>query len=199
MNNRNLNEQKKKLESEKNRFLKLTGEDESMNQYWFSEKTIEFLVKQVEKHGKKVAFVSTPSIFFSVSKEFQDNCYLFDYDKAFMKKHKNALFFDFNDFTDIPPDNTFDFIVVDPPFITEDAWTKYSNFVKQIAIKNDKDEITSKILVSSISENDKMLKKLLNLTPRKYKPSIPHLVYQYNFFSNYEDDNLDQLNSEIIE
>ena len=197
--NRNSKEEKKKIACDTNRFLKLTGEDQSMNQYWFSEKTIDFIVKQVEKHGKKVAFVSTPSIFFSVSKEFQNNCYLFDYDKAFMKKHKNALFFDFNDFSDIQPDNTFDFIVIDPPFITEDVWTKFSNFAKQLVIKNEKDEVTSKILASSICENKDMLKKLLNLDARKFKPSIPHLVYQYNLYSNYEDEDLDQLNSEIIE
>jgi len=197
--NKNNQEIKKKLDCEKNRFLKLTGEDQSMNQYWFSEKTIEFIVKQVEKHGKKIAFVSTPSTFFSVSKEFQDNCYLFDYDKAFMKKHKNALFFDFNDFSTIQPDNTFDFIVIDPPFITEDVWTKFSNFVQLLAIKNENNEIVSKILASSISENDKMLKKLLNLDAKKYKPSIPHLVYQYNFYSNYEDEELNQVNQEIID
>ena len=34
---------------------------------------------------------------------------------------------------------------------------------------------------------------------KNFKPSIPHLVYQYNFFANYEDEELDKKNPEIIE
>ena len=44
--NRNSKEEKKKIACDTNRFLKLTGEDQSMNQYWFSEKTIDFIVKR---------------------------------------------------------------------------------------------------------------------------------------------------------
>ena len=56
-----------------------------------------------------------------------------------------------------------------------------------------------KILVSSIAENDGQLKRLLNLDIKNFKPSIPHLVYQYNFFANYDDEELNQKNPEIIE
>ena len=30
-----------------------------------------------------------------------------------------------------------------------------------------------------------------------YKPSIPNLIYQYCFYCNYEDENIDQVNEEI--
>ena len=59
-----------RVESKKNRFLKLTPENGDYNQYWFSEKTIEFFVNQVNKYGKeKIGFIATPSIFFSLFKE----------------------------------------------------------------------------------------------------------------------------------
>jgi hypothetical protein len=32
---------------------------------------------------------------------------------------------------------------------------------------------------------------------QKYKPSIPHLVYQYCLFSNYEHPELSQVNEEV--
>ena len=193
----------KKLESKKNKFLKVYSEKEDFNQYWFSENTIDFIVKQIEKNGKKVAFVSTPSVFFSVNEELQKNSILFDYDENFSKKCKNFVKFDYRDYEGIKDfDNYFDFILVDPPYINEEAWTKYSNFIRKIG-KTTKDIdgnvlIECKILTCSIAENKEILEKLLNLKIKKFKPSIPHLVYQYNFYSNYEDDEFEKENEEII-
>ena len=192
----------KKLDSKKNKFLKIYGEKEDFNQYWFSENTIEFIVNQIEKYGKKVAFVSTPSVFFSVNETIQKNSILFDYDEIFTKKSKNAVKFDYREFDHITNyDNSFDFILVDPPFINEEAWTKYSNFIKKIAKKREDDYtvLDCKILTCSIAENQEILFSLLNLKLRTFQPSIPHLVYQYNFYTNYEDDEFNKKNEEIIE
>lgn len=190
----------KKIDSKKNKFLKVYGEKEDFNQYWFSESTIEFIVDQIHKHGKKVGFVSTPSVFFSVNEETQKNGILFDYDEIFTKKSKNAVKFDYRDNDSITQFNdTFDFVLVDPPYINEEAWTKYSNFVKRISIKDGEGNVAAKILTCSIAENEETLSKLLNLKKRVYQPSIPHLVYQYNFFTNYEDSVLDTKNPEIID
>ena len=192
----------KKIESKKNKFLKVYGEKEQFNQYWFSENTIEFIVKQVEKYGKKVAFVCTPSVFFSVNEEIQKNGILFDYDEIFTKKSKNAVVYDYKDYSNIKGyDNYFDFIMVDPPYINEDAWTLFANFIKKIAKKQDENItiLDAKILTCSIEENEDFLEKLLNLKKRVYQPSIPHLVYQYNFFSNYEEEELSIKNKEIID
>ena len=175
------------IESKDNKFLKITPENSDFNQYWYSEKTIEFLLNQVNKYGKeKIGLIATPSIFFSLSKEMQEKSYLFDIDDKLISKHKNGVKYDFNDGdyeTKFPQlKNSFDFLVIDPPFISEDAWTKFANFAKYLA--NDK----CKILASSIAENDEKLKRLLNLDIKAFKPSIPHLVYQYNIFANYDDE-----------
>ena len=186
------------IQSKDNKFLKKTPENENYNQYWYSEKSIQFIVNQIQKHeSKKIGLIATPSIFFSLPKEIQDNSYLFDIDDTLISKHKNGKKYDFNwtnydeKFSDLK--NSFDFIVIDPPFITEDAWAKFASFAKYLANNN------CKILVSSIAENDGNLKKLLNLDIKAFKPSIPHLVYQYNFFANYDDEELDKKNPEIIE
>jgi hypothetical protein len=186
----------KRVEAKKNKFLKITGEKEDLNQYWFSESTIEFIISQVERYGKRIAFISTPSIFFSVPSETQDLSILFDFDEKFPKKHKNAKIFDYREFDEsVLKDSgfcgTFDFIVVDPPFITKEVWTKYAEFIKLIIADG------GRVLASSISENENLLKDLLNLEIKNYQPSIPHLVYQYNFFSNYGDEELDKANPEI--
>jgi hypothetical protein len=187
----------KRVDSKKNKFLKVTGEKEEFNQYWFSEITIEFIITQLERYGKSIAFISTPSLFFSIKHETQERSILFDYDEKFTKKHKNAKIFDYRDFDenclkDASYYKKFDFIIVDPPFITKEVWTKYAEFIKLISTTD------ARILASSISENTQLLKELLNIDIKNYQPSIPHLVYQYNFFSNYEDEDLNKDNPEII-
>jgi hypothetical protein len=42
-----------------------------------------------------------------------------------------------------------------------------------------------------------MLKQLINVDKKTYRPSIPHLVYQYSFYANYQDEQLDKINDEI--
>lgn len=194
----------KRVDSKNNKFLKVFTEKEDINQYWFSEETINFIKNQVEKHTKdsesNIAFVSCPSIFFSCSQEIQEKSILFDYDDRFPKRHKNAVKFDFNDFSNISTDyhHKFDFIVIDPPFITEKVWTSYAEFAKLISMSDSSNSlIQSKIIACSIAENKEMLNKLLNFEIKKYQPSIPHLVYQYNFFSNYDDEELNKFNPEI--
>ncbi len=190
----------KKVESKTNKFLKLYSEKEDINQYWFSESTIEFIINQIKSHtdpNSKIAFVSTPSIFFSLEPSLRDQSYLFDYDDRLIKRHPNAFKFDFNNFVELGNEekilSKFDFVIVDPPYINEPSWTKFAEFVKLIS-----KEENVKILTCSIAENSSMLEKLLNLKIKKFQPSIPHLVYQYNFFANYEDEKLDEVNMEIL-
>lgn len=46
------------------------------------------------------------------------------FDKKFEKKNPNFVFYDFKHPEDIPEKFTdfFDFVVIDPPFITRDVW-----------------------------------------------------------------------------
>ncbi len=41
------------------------------------------------------------------------------------------------------------------------------------------------------------MKSKMNALPQKFQPSIPNLIYQYNFFINYESEKLSQINPEI--
>ena len=55
----------------------------------------------------------------------------------------------------------------------------------------------TKILLTTIDENEKMIFELLGCKKRKFRPSIPHLVYQYSVYSDYESEALNKLNPEI--
>lgn len=55
------------MQSKKNVFLVKNKENGDLNQYWYSNATIEFLVNECTTQGKKIAFLSTPSIYFSLT------------------------------------------------------------------------------------------------------------------------------------
>ena len=70
-----------------NRFLARHKENADMNQYWYSKPTIDFMAKEVEQlcagsetvDPKKAAFLSTPSIYFSLKdKTVKANSKVFD-------------------------------------------------------------------------------------------------------------------------
>ena len=86
---------------------------------------------------------------------------------------------------------SFDMAVIDPPFITREVWEKYTEAAK-ILVKEG-----GKLLCSTIDENADFMNELLGVTAIKFRPSIPNLVYQYSFYTNYSDEKQDQPNPEI--
>ena len=56
---------------------------------------------------------------------------------------------------------------------------------------------SSRVLASTILENAELLESELGVVPAAFQPSIPHLVYQYHFFVNYEPTALAVENPEI--
>ena len=65
--------------SKKNTFLVKHKENGDFNQYWYSTATIDTLTEEIMKNGKRVAFLSTPSVYFSIKdKDFRQNCYIFE-------------------------------------------------------------------------------------------------------------------------
>ena len=65
----------------------------------------------------------------------------------------------------------FDMVVIDPPFITREVWDKYAKCAKLI-LKPD-----GIFLISTIDENEEMIKELTGSDKKIFRPSIPNLVY----------------------
>ena len=177
-----------------NAFLTKYGEKEDLNQYWYSDHTIKVMVEEVMANATKACFLSTPSIYFSLPKksEVRKQSWLFDLDDQWANL-PNYFKYDFNFPEQIPKElhGTFDYVVIDPPFITEEVWEKYSEATKLLLSPQ------GKVLLTTIQENAPMLDRLLDVKPREFAPSIPHLVYQYALYTNYESDQLAERNPEI--
>eukprot|EP00002_Diphylleia_rotans_P012742 TRINITY_DN2490_c0_g1_i13.p1 TRINITY_DN2490_c0_g1~~TRINITY_DN2490_c0_g1_i13.p1 ORF type:complete len:122 (+),score=21.86 TRINITY_DN2490_c0_g1_i13:99-464(+) len=112
----------------RNSFLLRTRENADFNQYWYSLHTISRMIDVIEQNGKRVAFLSTPSLYFSLkSQEIKEASRVFDYDRQW-SKHAGYVFYDFKEPQQIPKDlgGQFDMVVIDPPFITRDVWELYA-------------------------------------------------------------------------
>jgi len=114
-------------------FLEGNPEDGDYNQYWYSTKTIDRIVEDLLTLGasNSIAFLSTPSLYFSLPAEFRTASKVFDYDKKW-NDDPGFVFYDFNEPENVPSDllGSFDMVVIDPPFITREVWEKYTATAK---------------------------------------------------------------------
>ena len=183
-------------------FLQDAPEDQQLNQYWYSQATIDTLreallegVASLDKDAPRVAFLSTPSLFFAFDEAERSHFFLFDYEsKATWSKDANYVYYDYNDPLkfDETLRNSFDVVVIDPPFITREVWDKYAQTAKALAVSNQ-----PLVIATTVIENAPLMKELFDATPTEFQPSIPNLVYQYACFTNFPCVCLSQPNEEI--
>eukprot|EP00746_Dinoflagellata_sp_MGD_P165724 gnl/MRDRNA2_/MRDRNA2_95166_c0_seq1.p1 gnl/MRDRNA2_/MRDRNA2_95166_c0~~gnl/MRDRNA2_/MRDRNA2_95166_c0_seq1.p1 ORF type:complete len:394 (-),score=88.13 gnl/MRDRNA2_/MRDRNA2_95166_c0_seq1:30-1211(-) len=175
-----------------NSFLASTSERADLNQYWFSTPTISMFVDEIVRSGGTAALVSSPSVYFSLPEKVRERCKVLDFDRQW-SSDPGYVFYDFNDPEDIPAElkGNFDFVLVDPPFITREVWEKYAATTKLLCRDG------GHVLCTTIAENDQMMQELLEVKPVRFRPSIPNLVYQYSVYTNYTSALLDKLNPEI--
>ena len=85
------------------------------------------------------------------------------------KDDRGFVYYDFNKPEDVRQElhQTFDMVVVDPPFITEEVWRKYGTTCK-LLLKEGVEETgipKGKAILTTIYENKDLLKELFNAEP----------------------------------
>ncbi|CAL1169625.1 unnamed protein product [Cladocopium goreaui] len=173
-------------------FLDATEERADLNQYWFSPATVSTFVAEICDKGGTAALVSTPSVYFSLPEDARKMCKVLDFDRQW-QSDPGYVFYDFNQPEELPEElhGSFDFVLIDPPFITREVWEKYAITARFLAAKG------ACLLCTTIAENAAMMLELMGLHPAKFRPGIPNLVYQYSIYVNYSSDRLKALNPEI--
>ena len=209
--------------SQENAFLSQIDEDRDLNQYWYSEKSIEILCDAIREglslfKGKRVAFLSTPSLFFSLSMEEREHCALFEVSclidfplpclpgfipsSSFLRKFDTSWescpgyhFYDYKHPTDIEDScrGAFDLVVIDPPFISQSVWRNYATTASLLSKGGE-----ARVIATTVSENSALMESLFGCRRVSFRPMIPHLVYQYSAFANFPTSALDNNeNSEL--
>ncbi|GMH61950.1 hypothetical protein TrRE_jg4420 [Triparma retinervis] len=176
-------------------FLKGNPEDPALNQYWYSQGTVEALANECDRiigeRGSdfKVAFLSTPSIYFALDEKKRASSYVFDYDRKW-DDDRGFVFYDFNKPEEFEVEGlkgTFDMVVIDPPFITREVWEKYTESAMWLLKeKPGWGKGGGMVIGTTLQENAGFLDELLGCKPQAFKPSIPNLPYQYNSYANFD-------------
>ncbi|GIL83818.1 hypothetical protein Vretimale_10472 [Volvox reticuliferus] len=169
-----------------NGFLKRHPEKAEHNQYWYSAHTIEKIVEELAASATRVACLSTPSIYFSLPRDspLRSEAWLFDLDEQWASD-PHFVRYDFNVPENLPVHlhGAFDCVVIDPPFITREVWDKYAQAARLLL------QPGGRIVATTVAENATMLSEVLpgghGVRPTPFRPSIPHLIYQYNLFTNF--------------
>jgi EEF1A lysine methyltransferase 1 len=178
-------------------FLSTTPESADLNQYWYSGASIETLVAEAVDVDGPVAFLSTPSLYFTVPAAVRRdrNFKLLDFDAKFVSDPGFAAY-DFRDPLRLDPSllSAFAGVVIDPPFITEEVWRKYGESVRALLKPGG-----GRVLATTIAENAPLMLELFGCTPQRWLPSIPNLVYQYSCYANYKSARLELPNPEVPE
>eukprot|EP01065_Artemidia_motanka_P029924 TRINITY_DN35980_c0_g1_i1.p1 TRINITY_DN35980_c0_g1~~TRINITY_DN35980_c0_g1_i1.p1 ORF type:complete len:422 (+),score=157.79 TRINITY_DN35980_c0_g1_i1:74-1267(+) len=163
-------------------FTTVTKEREELNQYWFSAETVAAFVKEIQAQSKVgAAFVSTPSLYFSLTDEdLRSRSKVLEFDRQW-EKDPGFVFYDYRKPEEIPITlfGAFDYIVIDPPFITEEVWEAYTKTARLLLCPG------GKLLCTTVAENAPMMKTKLGVERVAFRPKIPNLVYQYDTFTSY--------------
>eukprot|EP01052_Picozoa_sp_SAG31_P007388 SAG31_NODE_352_length_17229_cov_9.658669_13_plen_166_part_00 len=114
------------------------GAAADLNQYWYSAHTIEALLQAVREQtaeGRlkdsarlKVAYISTPSLFFALDASERAGSRVLDFDRSLGVGCDEFVFYDFNHPTDLPAElqRAFSLVVIDPPYIEQEVWKNYA-------------------------------------------------------------------------
>lgn len=115
-------------------------ENWQLSQFWYSRETAFRLAQEaVTAAGDngRIACVSAPSVYQALRELHRDNIFvsIFEYDRRFAMYGEEFVFYDYNNPLDLPDKITahsFDIVIADPPYLSEECLRKTSETIKYL-------------------------------------------------------------------
>ncbi|EDV24898.1 Protein-lysine N-methyltransferase n6amt2 [Trichoplax sp. H2] len=162
------------------------GEDWQLSQFWYDNQTAETLAKEAIKasNNGSIACLSCPTLYRKLVELNPDNVQyiIFEYDKRFEIYGDDFIFYDYNEPMKFPSSvgkNSFDVVVADPPFLTEECLTKTACSIRYLT--------KDKIILCTGLKMQTLAERLLNLNVCQFRPKHANkLGNEFGSFTNYE-------------
>jgi len=159
-------------------------EDWQLSQFWYDENTCDRIVECVHKiigSNGSVALISCPTLYKTFkAKSPTISIKLFEYDKRFSAYGSDFIFYDYNEPMKFDEEllNSFDLVVVDPPFLSEECLTKSLQTTKSLTRKH--------VILCTGEIMEELATKILNVHKCSFEPKHKNnLANQFACFTNF--------------
>ncbi|KAL4713029.1 hypothetical protein ACJJTC_001083 [Scirpophaga incertulas] len=164
----------------------LFDENWQLSQFWYDETTIQALVRVIDAsvpNNGSVALLSCPTLFVPVKRQIggRATVSLLEYDRRFEVHAPDFIFYDYNAPEKLPPElkASYDLVVADPPFLSEECITKTSETIKLLA-KN-------KVVICTGAIMKEHVQKLLGLNLCQFQPHHRNnLANEFSCYANFD-------------
>ncbi|XP_017758697.1 PREDICTED: protein-lysine N-methyltransferase n6amt2, partial [Eufriesea mexicana] len=191
-----LNEFLKEKEEKENQ-LKYSLENQNLNvsfdenwqlsQFWYDDNTTDTLVKGAikctESNGK-IALISCPTLYSKLKKNCGERqVTLFEYDERFKIYGHDFISYNYKFPLNIPRDmsNSYDLVIADPPFLSDECLTKIAVTIKFLAKNN--------IVLCTGAIMYELAERLLNIRICHFVPHHQNnLANEFYCYSNFDFD-----------
>ncbi|CAG8607799.1 13690_t:CDS:2 [Funneliformis mosseae] len=171
-------------------------EDWQLSQFWYDEVTSNFLAQEVLTNtnpDSRIACISTPTAFVklkSIKPTPKQTICLFEFDTRFDVYGTDFYTYDYKNPTNFRNSqelrNSFDFILVDPPFLSEDCCTKSMITVRWLEKRGN-----CKILLCTGAVMRDLIYRLIKAKMSTFIPQHKGgLANDFRCYSNYESQNI---------
>lgn len=162
-------------------------ENWQLSQFWYDDRTTGTLVKgaikSTEDNGK-IALISCPTLY----KQLKRNCgerqvTIFEYDERFKTFGSDFVPYDYKFPLSIPRDmsNSYDLVIADPPFLSDECLTKVAITIKFLAKKN--------IILCTGAIMADLAKRLLDVKICNFIPCHQNnLANEFSCYANFDFD-----------
>lgn len=174
---------------------------QQLSQFWYNNETKQILSSICSKlvHNKReqkiepinIALISCPSIYELVKSYVRNvaNIRLFEFDMRFSTFGDDFVYYDYKDECNESISKiyqrTFDILIADPPFLSEECIIKYSNFIKVLQKDN------SNVVLCSGQTVSGWIEEALHLHQCKFHPEHENnLANQFRCYANFDLDTL---------
>ncbi|XP_038049332.1 EEF1A lysine methyltransferase 1-like isoform X2 [Patiria miniata] len=170
------------------------SENWNLSQFWYTDATAEALAKETLRAAGstgRIACVSCPSLYKKLQQLKPATCttVLLEFDKRF-SVYKDFVFYDFNTPLELAnlQKNTFEVVVADPPYLSEECLSKTAQTVRFLS--------SGKVILCTGAVMEDLAADLLGVTMCSFVPShARNLANVFRCFTNFDTHYLNQGNS----
>ncbi|KAM3862126.1 EEF1A lysine methyltransferase 1 [Diretmus argenteus] len=164
-------------------------EDWRMSQFWYSDDTATRLAEEVIREageGGRIACLSAPSVYQKLKQGVVEgsgsvSAVVLEYDRRFATYGQEFVFYDFKDPLSLPDGvapQSFDIVLADPPYLSEECLSKVAKTVKFLS--------KGKVLLCTGAVMAELAKQLLDVKMCSFLPKHnKNLSNEFRCFVNY--------------